>query len=36
LRGGRIGGGGKGENKGWEGWEKGLRGKIFRENSGNP
>jgi len=26
----------KGEKKGWKGWEKGLRGKIFRENSGNP
>ena len=27
---------GEGEKKGWKGRKKGLRGKIFRENSGNP
>ena len=27
---------GEGEKKGGKRWGKGLRGKIFRENSGNP
>ena len=36
LRGGRIGEEGRGEKKGWKGVVKSLRGKIFRENSGNP
>jgi len=36
LRGGRIGGKGRGGKKGVREGTKGLRGKIFRENFGKP
>jgi len=36
LGGGRIGGKGRGGEKGWKRVGRSLRGKIFRENSGNP